>query len=190
MKKLICVLSLLSALLTCVFANDEKVRLDFVAADTLSSNIYTTTNTTNLGLRVGLNNNKVGILAGGMIREAFATAELPSIPTDFYWSANPYLGVELWNVEILGGVVIGKDFECSPYASLCYNLDLIKPNEVSNSRLSLKMGLEYYFDQFVGKYGPESNSDSAVVAGLGIDLFSVFIPKASIGLQYSIGKGF
>ncbi|MCQ2575755.1 MAG: hypothetical protein MJ162_03355 [Treponema sp.] len=192
MKKLLCIFAVVAALSTCVFAQD-KVRIDLVAGDSISTNLYTTSNTTNLGVRIGLADNKVGILAGGMLREAFSTYDFigaPGFTTDFYFNANPYVGIELWNFEILGGVCFLSENEVTPYGSICYNFDLIKPEGGFDDRLSLKVGLEYYVDQFQGKYGPYKDSEYPGLNNLGVDIISIFIPKVSVGLQYNIGIGF
>lgn len=193
MKKLLCILAAFAALTACIFAQ-EKVRIDIVAGDSISTNLYTTSNSTNFALRVGLNDNKIGIIAGGLVREAFATENLvhasDGFPMDFYCNANPYIGVELWNVEILGGIGFAGDYEITPYGSICYNLDLIKPTEGFSDRLSLKMGMEYYVDQFHGKYGPYKDSEYPGLNEAGVNLMSIFIPKLTVGLQYSVGWGF
>lgn len=172
-------------------SESEKVRLDIVMADTISTNLLSTTNTTNVGLRVGLNNNKIGILAGGMLREAFCTAELDKgLPIDYYINGTPYLGIELWNVELLGGVEFNQEFAVAPYVSLGYNIDLIKPETGFTNRLSLKLGIEYFFDAYTGAHSADSEEDN--LSGLGavaVDLFSVIIPRAYVGLQYTLGWG-
>jgi len=194
MKKFICILAALAALTSVAIAQEndsEKVRLDLVVADTISTNIVSTVNNTNLGIRIGLNDNKVGLLAGGMIREGFCTSDLQyGFPVDYYISANPYIGVELWNTEILGGIIFlgGGDF--APYVSAAYNFDLIKPTTGTSDRLSLKLGLEYFFDQYQGKHGVHKDAENAGVGAAAVDVLSLIIPKASIGLQYTFGWGF
>lgn len=59
-----------------------------------------------------------------------------------------------------------------------------------SDRLSLKMGLEYYVDNFQGKYGPYKDSEFPGLNEFGPNLISIFIPKATIGIQYSFGWGF
>ena len=79
MKKMLIVIAAMTALSVCAFAQEnesEKVRVDIVAADSVCTNIFSTVNTTTLGVRIGLNNNKVGILAGGMLREGFCTGKI------------------------------------------------------------------------------------------------------------------
>lgn len=193
MKKIFIILSVFAVVTVSAFAQkneSEKVRVDIVTADTISSNIMSTVNTTNLGVRIGLNENKVGILAGGMIREGFCTADLENgFPLDYYINGNPYVGVELWNWEILAGAVFGENFNAAPYVAVNYNLDLIKPGKGFTDRLSLKFGVEYFWDMYTGEHGASKEGGAAGVGAAFIDLFSIYIPKASIGVQYTFGWG-
>lgn len=189
MKKLFLLFIAMTGFAAGLFAqeNNEKVRLDIVTGDSISTNLISTVNNTNLGIRLGLNNNKIGILAGGMIREGFCTADIEyGFPLDFYFCVNPYVGIELWNFELLGGLTISPDNEIFPYLSAAYNIDLIKPTEGFTDRLSLKLGVEYFMDMFKGEYG--STKDSLGAAA--VDVLSLMIPKASIGIQYTFGWGF
>lgn len=194
MKKLLCVLAAFVAFTSVAIAQEnesEKVRLDIVVADSISTNLMSTVNTTNLGVRFGFNNSKVGVLLGGMVREGFCTADIDDgFPLDYYISANPYVGIELWNAELLGGVIFAGDGNIAPYVSAAYNIDLIKPTEEDSSRLSLKLGVEYFWDQFTGEKGARKDESGVEFGAAVIDVFSTFIPKASIGLQYTFGWDF
>lgn len=191
MKKMLIVIAAMTALSVCAFAQEnesEKVRVDIVAADSVCTNIFSTVNTTTLGVRIGLNNNKVGILAGGMLREGFCTGNIESgFNMDFYIGGNPFIGVELWNAEILAGLTIVGEGGIGPYVALNYNIDLIKPETGFTDRLSLKLGAEYFWDGFTGAH---SNAENAGLDAVAIDIVSTMIPKVSVGIQYTFGWGF
>lgn len=191
MKKMLIVIAAMAALSVCAFAQEnesEKVRVDIVAADSVCTNIYSTVNTTTLGVRIGLNNNKVGILAGGMLREGLCTADIKSGSNmDYYIGGNPFIGVELWNAEILAGFNMVKGSGIGPYVALNYNIDLIKPETGYTDRLSLKLGAEYFWDGFTGAH---SNAENAGIGAAAVDIVSIMLPKVSVGIQYTFGWGF
>lgn len=191
MKKMLIVIAAMAALSVCAFAQEnesEKVRVDIVAADSVCTNIYSTVNTTALGVRIGLNNNKVGILAGGMLREGLCTADIKAGSNmDYYIGGNPFIGVELWNAEILAGFNMVKGSGIGPYVALNYNIDLIKPETGYSDRLSLKLGAEYFWDGFTGAH---SNAENAGIGAAAVDIISIMLPKVSVGIQYTFGWGF
>lgn len=193
MKKLLLVIVSLAAMATCVFAQEEKksnkVRIDLLAGDTISTNIFSTTNTTNVGVRFGFKDNNIGLITGVMAREAFLTAEIFDNDWDFYFDFNPYIGIELWNWEIDAGVIptfSEDDSSIVPYAAVGYNFNLIKPTAENASGLKLKLGVEYFWDIYQNKFGKKPESGE-IAPCLGVDLASIIYPKLYIGVQYSFG---
>lgn len=213
MKKIITLLAAMAIMGTCAFAQEiesetapltavteetaaasatENVRLDILIGDTVSTNTLALVNTTNLGLRLGLKENQIGVILGGMFREGFDLADIEyGFPLDFYWSANPYIGIELWDVEILGGVAFSSVADGpSVYAGIFYLFELIKQQPGFNDRLTLKAGVDYNIDMFTGKYINDRRTDTEAIGTAFVDLFSMLIPKVSVGVQYSFGWGF
>lgn len=192
MKKLFCILAVFSAVLVCTFAqetNSSDKRFEITVSDSIGTNIITLANTTKLGVRFSINNDNVGFLLGGYFREGFLIGDIAKgFPVDFYYNGGPYIGIDFWNVEILVGTEYGGEGSFLPYISLGYYWDLIKATSPSSSALNLKLGLEGYADQFKGKYGVQK--ENAQLSAAIVDMFSLVIPKLTIGVQYSFGWNF
>lgn len=193
MKKIICILAALSAITIGAFAQENdssKKRIDIVIADSICTNTASTANTTKLGLRFGFSDNNIGISAGGMVREAFCTANIDDgFPLDYYIAATPYIGIDIWNVDLIAGLDVLGDGNFSPYISLGYGWDLIEPSQESGSGLKLTLGTEYFIDQFTGTRGANKDADNAGIGAAAVDFLSIVIPKVSVGIQYTFGWG-
>lgn len=196
MKKIFAFLIVFFVLLGVVTAKEketlqENLRLEFVLGDSISTNILSLNNTTNAAVELTTYNNNIGFIAGAMYRES---TDPDFNLHSFNW--NPYLGIELWNNEILVGAVfypyIGStdgennvDINVGPYVAYNYTLDLIKPKTGVSNSLSLKFGVEYFFDVLSKDNATgEDGVETALLLA-----FSTFIPKASIGIQYKVGYG-
>lgn len=190
MKKILSILAVLAILSAGVFAREkedieENLRVSLNLSDSISTNLLSAVNTTNVGLEISTYNNNVGFLAGAMVREMIVLSEnsFPG-PTAINW--NPYIGIELWNVEALFGVIPitgSEDSSWSPYISLGYNWDIIPPTNGLSNSLSLKFGLDYFVDVYKGKDSEEELGNAFIA------MFSILLPKAYVGVQYKLGRG-
>lgn len=169
--------------------SDEKFRVEFSVGDSLGTNILTVINSTNIGIEFGTCNNNVSYLAGCIIQEEttfdfdFALFGLTPIP---------YLGVNLWNNEIIVGVSLIIDDSNkvvpTPYISYSYIFDLIpaKLKSFSNS-LQLKVGASWF--PSVMRVTSNSTNEGDGLGSALIAAFSLYIPKVNVGIQYQVGKG-
>lgn len=196
MKKIITILAALLLLCGTLSAKEvpnENFRLEFALGDTVSTNLLTANNTTNVGVELSTYNTRVGFLAGAMFREGtpidfeFALAE---------FNINPYVGISLWNNELLFGLIFypstsaveDNTLSVGPYISYSYLWDLLPVKSGISNRLQLKFGLDYYAD-ILSSTGKSGDPTSDGVAAAFMAVFSLIIPKVQIGVQYKFGYG-
>lgn len=184
---MICALVVLS---TGLFAAEketlnENLRVSLNVSDSLSTNIISLVNTTSLGIEISTYNDNIGFIGGVMFREMTLLSDDAFRKWAINW--NPFIGVKLWNTEILFGALPppkdSGDWDLNPYVAVNYNFDLIPPTNGFSNSLSLKVGLEYFIDIYNADDGEEAIGNAFVA------VFSMLLPKVSVGVQYKLGNG-
>lgn len=190
MKKIFCMLCALAVLSTGLFAAEkenlkENFRVSLNVSDSISSNIISLVNTTSVGVEVSTYNDNIGLIGGVMFREMTLLSDDAFRKWTINW--NPFVGIELWNTEILVGFIPQRgdsgDMDFAPYAAVNYNFDLIPPTNGFSNSLSLKVGMEYFIDLY------DSDDSEEAIGNAFVAVFSMLLPKVSIGVQYKLGNG-
>lgn len=205
MKKLISIFAIIACITSLAVAeayvtekDSQDFRIELGLTGYANSNIF--------GSGVGLDeqikfstfNNKVGFIIGAREDVDFLSDAYNSIIPN--WT--PFFGVDLWNFDLLCGInffVIGKE-DTNPLSmiQLAYNIDFIKPNmkPLSNS-LSMRVGLNWYFNQFhslvIDSSDPDKSTEEQLGDALGsvfIYLFSIIVPRVEVGVTYRLGHAF
>lgn len=143
------------------------------------------------GLKISTYNNKVGFMLG-----CRGVTDMIFDPLCGTVNVIPFICVELWGVDIIGGFFpqIDNFTDNNTFMlGLNYNFNVIEPDyEKLSSSMSIRVGASWYPSMsnigFDYSYNPENKDIEGALLGAGI--WSIIIPRLEVGVTYRLGKSF